>query len=90
MSFFPPQAFFDCSFPHQLRPCHKYESKSMYLHVLMKYHDEITVQNVKMGKGNILFHLVLFFMDTLDTCFGVFCWCFFFVIFLFVFGFFPY
>lgn len=74
MSFFPSQAFFDCSFPHQLRPsCYKYETKSVYLHVLIKYLDGITVQNVKIGKGNILFCFnAPFLLDTLNTCFGVF------------------
>lgn len=53
MSFFPPQAFFDCSFPHQLRTsCHNYKTKSMYLYVSIKDFDGVTAQNVKMGKGN--------------------------------------
>lgn len=72
MSFCPPQAFFDCSFPHQLRPsCHNYETKSVYVYVSIKNFDGVTAQNVKMGKGNILFHLVLPFLDTLVTCFGL-------------------
>lgn len=46
----------------------------MYLHVSIKDFDGVTAQNVKMGKGNILFHLVLPFLDTLDTCFGLWFW----------------
>lgn len=53
--FFPPQAFFDCSFPHQLRTsCHNYETKSVYLYVSIKDFDGVTAQNVKMGKGDFI------------------------------------
>lgn len=70
MSFFPLHAFFWLFLSPPTQDFLSQLWNSVYVHVSIKDFDGVTVQNVKMGKGNFCAFSAPFF-DTLDTYFGL-------------------